>query len=162
MRGVRSLVAGAFLTSLASLGQAQDQPPARASTIVRDVRLTGVKELAESEILFSAHVRVGEPLPESPDRIAQAVEHRYREEGYSFATVKAAFDDSSATLSLTIDEGIVDRVEFLGIGTSLARTFVDEFALRAGDVFQRKRAMQALDVLLRPTRGAILPVDSPF
>ena len=62
-----------------------------------------------------------------------------------------------ATLSLDIDEGIIDAVDFQGIDEKLARTFADEFALRAGDVFNRRRARQALDVLLRPTRGAVRP-----
>src|SRR5262249_54843081 len=34
-----------------------------------------------------------------------------------------------------------------------------EYAVRAGDVFNRKNAMQALEVLLRQTRGAVRPGD---
>ena len=54
-----------------------------------------------------------------------------------------------ATLSLDIDEGAIDGVVFQGIDEKLARTFADEFALRAGDVFNSRRARQALDVLLQ-------------
>src|SRR5262249_11516968 len=48
-------------------------------------------------------------------------------------------------------------VEFEGVDENLARSFAEEFALRAGDVFNRKRARQALDVLLEQTRGAVRP-----
>ena len=37
----------------------------------------------------------------------------------------------------------------------IARAFADDYALRAGDVFNRARAGHALDVLLRRTRGAV-------
>jgi hypothetical protein len=77
--------------------------------------------------------------------------------------VEAQFDPESGALSVSIDEGVIDGVEFQGIDEKLARKFSDEFALRAGDVFNRQRARQALDVLLRQTRGAVRPgaVHSP-
>ena len=56
---------------------------------------------------------------------------------------------------MIIDEGVIDGVEFQGVDEKLARTFASEFALRAGDVFNSRRARQALDVLLQPTRGAV-------
>ena len=56
-------------------------------------------------------------------------------------------------LSLDIDEGTIDGVVFQGVDEKLARLFEKDFALRAGDVFNRRRARQALDVLLRPTSG---------
>jgi len=53
---------------------------------------------------------------------------------------------------------VIDGVEFHGVDDfNVVRTLLDEFALRAGDVFNRNRAMQALEVLLRQTRGAIRP-----
>jgi hypothetical protein len=45
---------------------------------------------------------------------------------------------------------------------ALAKRFTDEFALRAGDVFNRKNAMQALEILLRQTRGAVRPAHIYF
>jgi hypothetical protein len=52
---------------------------------------------------------------------------------------------------------VIDGVEFEGVGDRIARTFAEDFALRSGDVFNRNRARQALDALLRPTRGAVRP-----
>src|SRR5262249_44882067 len=66
-------------------------------------------------------------------------------------------DDTSGVLAFKVDEGIIGRVEFMGVDDALKRRFADEFALQGGDVFNRRRARQALDVLLRPTRGAVRP-----
>ena len=52
---------------------------------------------------------------------------------------------------------MIAGVEFEGVDEQLAHTFAEEFALRAGDVFNRKRARQALDILLQQTRGAVRP-----
>jgi hypothetical protein len=151
------LIAGVFLAAVGSVAHAQAPPPTQAQDAVRDVRVIGAKELPASEVVSAARVRIGEPLAARPDDLAHAVEQHYRDGGYSFATAQAAFDEPSGTLTLTIDEGVIDRVEFVGIGRSLAQTFVDEFALRGGDVFNRARALEALEVLLRPTRGAVRP-----
>ena len=88
MQAVPSLVAGVLLGSLAAVTHAQDQSPPQALATLRGVRVTGAKEIPEAEVIGTARVRVGEPLPDSPDRIAQTVEHRYGDEGYTFATVK--------------------------------------------------------------------------
>ncbi|OLC83492.1 MAG: hypothetical protein AUH72_04240 [Acidobacteria bacterium 13_1_40CM_4_65_8] len=122
---------------------------AQVRTIL-DIVIRGAKELSNDTIRHAIPVEVGAPLTESPDRIAEAVKKRYQDDGYTFARVDAAFDASTGTLTLTIDEGVIDEVEFQGVDDpSLARRFTDEFAVRAGDVFNRKNAMQALEVLLR-------------
>ncbi|HMD35512.1 MAG TPA: hypothetical protein VKH42_11115, partial [Vicinamibacterales bacterium] len=136
---------------------AQDgpQPP---RPVVRDISIEGARELGRSWVVRGGHVTLGEPLPAGPDHIAQDIERRYHEAGYAFAVVTATFDDDTGTLSLVVDEGVIDAVEFQGIGPRVAHTLADEFALRAGDVFNRSRATQALNAVLRPTRGAIQPV----
>jgi hypothetical protein len=148
-----AVLAGACLSVLtsAALG-AQDLP---ASPPVRALHITGAREISSQTIQEALHVRVGEPLAETPDRIAESVQRQYRDEGYTFARVKASFEASSGELSLDIDEGTIDEIVFQGVDEKLARTFADEFALRAGDVFNSRRARQALDVLLRQTRGAV-------
>jgi len=135
---------------------AQDSP-------VRAVTITGANELSQEAIRRASRVQIGEPLPESPDRIAEIITRRYHDDGYSFARVDAAFESATGTLTIKIDEGLIDGVEFQGVDdVNVLRRFLDEFALRAGDVFNRKRALQALEVLLRPTRGAIRPGNLYF
>src|SRR5262245_39505518 len=125
---------------------------------VRTILITGAKELSTDTIRHSIPVEVGVPLPQSTGQIAEAVEKRYQDDGYTFARVEAAFDADSGALSLKIDEGVIGAVEFQGVeDPDLAKRFTDEFAVRAGDVFNRKNAMQALEVLLRQTRGAVRP-----
>ncbi|HEY7284362.1 MAG TPA: POTRA domain-containing protein [Vicinamibacterales bacterium] len=139
---------------------AQQVPQAPLPPIVRDVHFNGTHDISSESLQRAARVRVGEPLPVSVDRIddlADRVRRHYSDEGYSFARVHAAFDPSSATLSFDVDEGVIDGVEFTGVGDRLKRTFSEDFALRAGDTFNRARARQALDVLLQPTRGAVRP-----
>jgi len=148
------VVAGAWLSVLmpAALFGQDFTPP-----LVRVINITGAKDISPQSIQDALRVRVGEPLTDPPERIAEVVTRQYLDEGYTFARVKTAFDAASGVLALDIDEGAIGRVEFQGIDEKLARTFADEFALRAGDVFNSRRARQALDVLLRQTRGAIRP-----
>ena len=68
-----------------------------------------------------------------------------------------AFDPDSGVVTIDVNEGTIDGVEFQGVDEKLARRFASEFALRAGDVFNRERAQHALDALLQQTRGAIRP-----
>ena len=150
------VAAGLCLASLApAVSSAQDQPPPRP--IVRSIAIAGSKEVSEPAIRAELRIREGEPLPAAPDEIGRRLVEFYRREDFSFARVTTTFDDTSGALSITVDEGVIGGVEFEGVDDHLARSFADEFALRAGDVFNRKRARQALDVLLEPTRGAIRP-----
>ena len=150
-------------TPAALLAQVPLATPPQTAPTVRLVRITGNKEFSERAVLDKVRIAVGQPFSETPEHVAQRLEREYRDEGYAFARVKAEFDPASGVLALTLDEGVIDGVEFQGVDENLARTFDQEFALRAGDVFNSRRARQALDVLLQPTRGAVRPgrIHSP-
>jgi hypothetical protein len=135
---------------------AQPAPP----PVVRDVRFSGTHDVTNENLLRAGHIRVGDPLPVPADRVDDLFDRLaryYRSEGYTFARVHGSFDPSSGALSVDVDEGVIDAVEFTGVDDRLKRTFAEEFALRAGDTFNYARAHQALDVLLQPTRGAVRP-----
>ena len=150
----RIVAAGVCLGVLAPFAaSAQDPPP----PTVRSIVITGAKEIAEPTIRAELHVRAGDPLVTTPAEISRAVEALYRREDFTFARVTTTFDEADGALAVAIDEGKIDGVEFQGVDEHLARSFADDFALRAGDVFNRKRATQALDVLLQQTRGAVTP-----
>jgi hypothetical protein len=152
------LCAGLALLALAHPARAQDPPPPQQPpTLVTDIRITGAKELSPEAVRRAIHVEIGQPLVDPPDRIAEAVVRRYREDGYTFARPTVTVDQATGVIAIAIDEGVIDAVEFQGVDDNLAMTFAREFALRAGDVFNRARARQALDALLRPSRGAISP-----
>ncbi len=160
MPGFRSISVALCLWALAAAEPAaQDLPqPAQPPITVTNIVITGNKELSEETVRRAIPVETGIPTAEPLEHIRDAVERRYREEGFTFARAAPAFDAATGTLSVTIDEGVIDGVEFQGVDDeSVARMFADEFALRAGDVFNRKQAIQALEVVLRQTRGAIRP-----
>lgn len=128
------------------------QPP----PTVHDIQISGAKELSAQAILDELPAHVDEPFATTTDEVVHAVEHQYRDEGFTFARATADFDAASGVLKISIDEGTIDGVEFEGVDDRLAQTFAAEFALHAGDVFNSRKARQALNALLRPTRGAIM------
>jgi len=134
-------------------------PPAHAQEApVRVILITGTKELSQETIRRAIPAEVGAPFTQTTERVADAVRKRYDDDGFTFARADVTFDEPTGTLSLKIDEGVIDGVEFQGVDDpALARRFTDEYALRAGDVFNHKIAMQALEALLRQTRGAVRP-----
>src|SRR5262245_41143011 len=145
------------LTLVPSAAAAQDPPAASQPPApdVRSITITGAKELSPAVVRGEAGVREGEPLGATTDDISRRIRRAYREEGYTFATAKVEFDADSGALTIAIDEGRIDGVAFEGVENRLARMFADEFALRAGDVFNSRRARHALEVLLEQTRGAV-------
>jgi hypothetical protein len=163
MPGCRALLAfvalslpSAFVPAAHAQDPVSTAPAARFPT-VRAVHPFGARELSAGETIEAIHVRIGEPLPAPLDRLEKAVERRYSDEGYPFARVTAAFDADSGALTLSIDEGVIDAVEFQGVPETVQRSLAADFALRSGDVFNTRRAKQALDAALRPARGALEP-----
>jgi outer membrane protein assembly factor BamA len=130
--------------------------------VLRAVKVDGSQELDQESILRAGRLELGKPLPGPVDDIAHQVEDHYRDEGFTFAEVTAAFDEPTGALTLTVDEGRIDDVEFTGVSGERARSLAADFAMRAGDVFNRSRARDALNALLRPTRGAISPTRKAF
>lgn len=127
---------------------------------VRRIIVSGARELSARAIREAAGVDEGTPLPVPPESVsdlADRVLHKYKDEGYSFATVAAAYEPTGGVLTFTIDEGVINEVEFTGVDDRLKALFTQQFALQPGDVFNRRIARQALDVLLQQTRGAIRP-----
>ncbi len=151
------LLAGVWLSLCAPIALLAQDVPVQPAAIVRSVEIRGAKELSEQAIRKALGVQPGQPLPDTPEQLAEKVARFYRDEGYTFARVTPQLDAASGVFALTIDEGVIDGVEFQGIDESLVRRFTDEFAMRAGDVFNKRKAQQALDVLLQPTRGAVSP-----
>jgi len=130
-------------------------PAAQPAAPVREVRVTGTRELSDEVVRRAARVETGEPFTETVEHVAAAVEKQYRDEDYTFARATVSFEPASGVLTIAVDEGVIEGVEFQGIDEQLARKFAADFALRAGDVFNRSRATRALDALLQQTRGAV-------
>src|SRR5919204_526144 len=136
MPGFRPISVALCLWALAAAEPAaQDLPqPSQPPITVTNIVITGNKELSEETVRRAIPVEIGLPTSEPLEHIRDAVERRYREEGFTFARAAPAFDAATGTLSVTIDEGVIDGVEFQGVDDeNVARMFADEFALRAGD-----------------------------
>ena len=103
----------------------------QSAPIVRSIVIAGAKEVAEQALLDAIGFQAGQPLADTPDQISETIRLHYRDEGYTFALVNSQFDAASGVLSVTIDEGVIDGVEFQGIDEPLMRKLHDEFALRA-------------------------------
>ena len=160
MPRLRTVLAVVVCTFVPASLLAQD-PAASVQTqpapVVREIRVSGAKELPANAVVAALGIHTGEPLAISLEQATERVTHRYREEGYIFARVTTGFDESTGALSITVDEGVIDAVEFDGIDSKLAGVFAKDFALRPGDVFNLARARHALNALLQPTRGAVMP-----
>jgi hypothetical protein len=150
-------IAGVCLAVLAPAASSAQDPQPEPPPIVRSIAITGIKEIAEPTVRAELRLREGEPLPAPADEIGRRLEDLYRREDFSFARVTTTFEAATGALTIAVDEGVIGGVEFEGVDEHLARSFAEEFALRAGDVFNRKRARQALDALLQQTRGAVRP-----
>src|SRR5687767_12427610 len=122
----RILLLGVALWMLTPPGRAeasaagQDQTLQPSQPSIESVNISGLQELDEASILDAADVRVGDPLVKPVNEIAADVERKYRDEGFAFAEVAAAFDEATGTLALTIDEGRIDEVEFTGVDADRA------------------------------------------
>jgi hypothetical protein len=154
------VVAGACLQLLIPARLGAQEPP--EPPLLRAIHIAGAREISAHAIQEALRIKAGGPLLDAPERIADLVRRQYEDEGYTFARVKASFDAASGELTLDIEEGAIDAVAFQGVDEPLARTFAEDFALRAGDIFNNRRARQALDALLRETRGAIARSQGTF
>ena len=50
-----------------------------------------------------------------------SVRRKYRDEGYSFASAQVSFDPASGVVTIDVNEGTIDGVEFQGVDEKLAR-----------------------------------------
>ncbi len=134
---------------------AQDAPSSPPS-VVRTISVAGARELSDVEIIRAGRLHPGEPLPDDTiDRVAERIERHYHSQGYTFAHVTGTFDAPAGAVSLTVSEGVIDKIEFEGVDDNIAASFARDFAVHTGDVFNRPRAVNALDALLQRTRGAV-------
>ncbi len=69
----------------------------------------------------------------------------YRSKGFSLAKIQGtAFDESSGVLTITINEGILDKVLFKGNRKTRGYVIRREFPIRPGDVFKVDEAMRGI------------------
>ena len=158
MRGVAAyvVVAWALVASAHAAAFPQDpSPPAQPEPrVVSDVRIVGASIYTPEELQRRYGLAPGMRLEKPPDDIAAAIQRHYKSDGYTFAQVTAALDEAGV-LTVDIDEGQIDAIEFRGLEGKVEDRLREEFSVQPGDVFNRTQAARALDEALEAGHGAI-------
>jgi hypothetical protein len=161
VRGVATcVIAGWMLTGSIPAADAFGQDPAPASPqpeqpVLSDIRIVGASIYSAEELQRRHGLAAGTRLDEPPETVADRIRKYYASNGYSFATVTATLDEAKV-LTVEIDEGQVDAIEFHGVSDDIANRLREEFAVQPGDVFNRPQATRALDQALEIGQGAIV------
>lgn len=152
------LVCAALLCPMAHAQTPQPAQPAPPPPppVVRAVTFDGVSVFTPAEIRRWLDLNDGEPLPRPIEKLSETLEHKYRREGYSRARVQITFDEATAVLRVSADEGRIDEVELEGIEGTLLDTLQGNFDVRPGDIYNDGVISRALHRLLEPTRGGIV------
>jgi hypothetical protein len=133
----------------------QDLTPASPDQpVISRVRIVGASIYTDEELQARHRLQVGARLPQAPDAVAADIRRRYARDGYTFAEVSAGVDEAGV-LTIEIDEGQIDAIEFEGVKGEVAARLREEFAVQPGDVFNRPQAVRALDAALEVGQGAI-------
>jgi len=151
------VIAGVLLTgSVHAAGAFQEAAPALQpeQPVLTDVRIVGASVYTAEELQRRYDIAPGMRLEQPVERVAERIQKRYARDGYSFAKVKVTLDDAKV-LTIEVDEGQIDAIEFRGVSDDVASRLRDEFAVQPGDVFNRPQATRALDQALEVGQGAI-------
>lgn len=157
-RAATYVIAGLMLAGSVHAARASPQDPVAApqpdQPVLSDVRIVGASIYTAEELQRRYDLAAGARLEESPERVGQRIQKRYARDGYSFAKVTATLDETKI-LTIEIDEGQIDEIEFRGVSDDVATRLREEFAVQPGDVFNRPQATRALDQALELGQGAI-------
>jgi hypothetical protein len=156
-----AILAGILCLS-AALAAQQPAVGQAAGPILKTLRIEGASIYTAQELASRAGVAEGSPLTRTPDDIARDIQRRYHDDGYKLATVEAALDEASRTLTIRVDEGRFDAVDVSGVPDGARRQILDSVALVPGEVFNESQANRALDAALEFARGAIDRAEPPF
>lgn len=139
---------------MAAAGQEPVAATAVEQPVLADVRIVGASIYTPEEIQRRHGLAPGVRLASPPETIASDIRRRYASDGYAFAQVTATLD-GERTLTIAIDEGQIDAIEFRGVTGEVADRLREEFAVLPGDVFNRPQALRALEEALEMGQGAI-------
>jgi hypothetical protein len=159
VRGVAACVVAAWMlgASAAHAGPVFQEPspaPQPEQPVISAVRIVGASVYTEEELRRRHRLAPGTRLDGTAEALAAAIKRHYKSDGYTFATVTAGID-AAGLLTVNIDEGQIDAIEFRGVDAPAEERLREEFAVRPGDVFNRAQAARALDEALSSTQGAV-------
>src|SRR5688572_17733339 len=112
-----------MLTGSIPAADAFGQDPAPASPqpeqpVLSDIRIVGASIYSAEELQRRHGLAAGTRLDEPPETVADRIRKYYASNGYSFATVTATLDEAKV-LTVEIDEGQVNAIEFHGVSDDI-------------------------------------------
>ncbi|HXW08048.1 MAG TPA: DUF5686 family protein [Vicinamibacterales bacterium] len=156
---VRAAGVAALLLGLLA-GPAFGQTPTQPVRVLQHLTLEGATVFTRDDVLWLLALTIGEPLGGSAEELASELQGHYRKGGYEAATVEGAYDAASGRLTLQVDEGRIDEIEFTGIPAAQTSRFREQLGVRPGDLYNARQLRERLQPLLDASGGA-LRIDRP-
>ena len=136
---------------------ARDEGP-----VINAVRIEGASVYGTDDLAASHGLAPGLRLRRTVDALAAGIREQYEKDGYTLATVEAAFDEPTGTVTIRIDEGRFEAVDVTGVPEDTRQRLLDSLAMHPGDIFNDSQANRALDEALDFAQGAIARAQPAF
>jgi outer membrane protein assembly factor BamA len=146
------VIASVALTSLAF---GQDRRDPTEGPVLRQLTVTGATIFSKEDVMWLLRLREGAPLPGSPERVAELLKDRYERDGFIKAVIDARYDAAGGHLTLAVDEGRIDAVEFRGIEPERRERLARAFPVAPGDIYNARSIRRAVSRLGRLAQGAL-------
>ena len=155
----RLLVVLCLAFGTARPGIAQDTPPATQppQTLV-EFHLEGVTVYKTDDVLWLLQLRQGTPISGDAAAVAKRLEDHYHRDGYAKARVTGALENGR--LTLTADEGRIDDIELLGVGSDDIARLRRLLGIEPGDIYNT-RVIDRATTRLEQTSGGAIVVGRP-
>lgn len=145
-----------LLLTLTLVPQSLAQPPVpEAGPVFDELVLEGASVFSTDDVVWLLRLRRGQPLPGPPEKVAELLQNRYVRDGYVAARVEAVYDPASQRLTLRVDEGRIDDIEFQGLPPGLVERFREGLNVAPGDLYNRRAVRESLRDLLKVADGAL-------
>lgn len=138
--------------ALSPCGALPAQPPPRALT---ELRLQGSSAYDPARVLRWLRLRTGAELRTEPQRLAELLEQRYRDDGYPAARVRAEFAEDSGVLTLHVDEGRLGEVALPGLSPAAQAKALEALRLDQDGPLRASEIAQAWARLEQASQGAL-------
>lgn len=78
-------MAGAWLSVCAPAALFAQDVPVQPAALVQSIEIRGTREIAEAAVRKTLGLQPGQPIPDTPGRLADRIALHYHDEGYTFA-----------------------------------------------------------------------------
>jgi outer membrane protein insertion porin family len=106
---------------------------------VTGVHIDGNTKISDEELesIFSDQTGLPQNIGQLNDSIAK-IEKLYADKGYVLARVTAINDDPDGTINLSINEGVIDKVQFVGNRKTKDNVIKRSLVTKAGEIYNEK------------------------